>query len=839
MPMSRFVSKFVAACGLLGFTATNVPAADWPQYMGNAARNGDAASEDLASSLGLVAQVRLDDAVTTSPAVVDGRAYVVDQMGTAYCIDPTAGKILWKTSPEGDAAYGANTSSPCVANGRVYYGTTAGNLYVLDAESGEVVRSVDLGASIIASPALANERLYLQTVAAVVHCFDFDGDIVWKWDHYEEYEEPNAERFEGRFPHGYNRPNYGGGDVAVSGKKLVTSIGWDHLCLEDAGDRPKLVWCNRAALGKDDGVPRANCIVGDVVHTPYVGIDGAGSLLRVSLADGSFDQRKDQRRGMWAILGTPAARGKTVYVGQQVHGVQSYEHGKGTQWHSFSHALRDDETPILGSCVLSKNHCLFATTGGELIAVPLDAKGTGLQRMEPEPFRFRTPHEKVIATTPAISDGRVFFGCDDGFLYVLGEDGDQKPRTIVDLDLHERREETKSATGAEYAWPSPNGDVGNTRFVADEKLAPPFDMRWSIRSFGIFHTPMSATEKDIIYMTKSGLICALEQETARIRWRHKLPRQRYGSHGLLCVDGRIYAARSDRESGTQDALFCLEQSDGRELWRRDVGRIDSGFSKAPAIVADGVVAFASLQGAPLQPVVEAWDAATGEPMWTVSMTIEKAYDRQRLNAPTGCAMDGVMFFSSGGKTDDKPEQRYPGETIAIEAKTGKVLWRTREAFTTAYSNIAARDGRLYVFAYAGPMTCLSAKDGSVVWRSEREYNYFQHGPTLGTDFFAVKGYGGHTSRYSLADCTPQKGKLGGTEHTCASALLTSGGLSILPTVGGLYVRDAESGELLWLSPKGFGGRNCANPAVTNGRIYVNPQVNGMIHCFEPASANAK
>src|SRR5690606_33186988 len=116
IPMSRFVSNFVVASGLLGFAATNAPGADWPQYMGNAARNGDAASEELAPSLGLVAQVRLDDAVTTSPAVVEGRAYVVDQMGTAYCVDPTAGKILWKTSPEGDAAYGANTSSPCVAN---------------------------------------------------------------------------------------------------------------------------------------------------------------------------------------------------------------------------------------------------------------------------------------------------------------------------------------------------------------------------------------------------------------------------------------------------------------------------------------------------------------------------------------------------------------------------------------------------------------------------------------------------------------------------------------------------------------------------------------------------
>ena len=48
-------------------------------------------------------------------------------MGTAYCLDPDAGRVLWKTAPDGTGAMGFNTSSPCVTGGRVYYGTTAGN----------------------------------------------------------------------------------------------------------------------------------------------------------------------------------------------------------------------------------------------------------------------------------------------------------------------------------------------------------------------------------------------------------------------------------------------------------------------------------------------------------------------------------------------------------------------------------------------------------------------------------------------------------------------------------------------------------------------------------------
>ena len=184
-------------------------------------------------------------------------------------------------------------------------------------------------------------------------------------------------------------------------------------------------------------------------------------------------------------------------------------------------------------------------------------------------------------------------------------------------------------------------------------------------------------------------------------------------------------------------------------------------------------------------------------------------------------------------TDNAPQDRYPGETVAIQAGTGKVLWRTREAFTTSYSSLAAREDRLYVFAYAGPMSCLSTKDGSLIWKSDNPNNYFQHGPSLGLDYFAVKGYGGHTVRYNLADCKPQNVKLGAPDHTCSSAILTSGKLSLVAGVGGLCVRDVNSGELLWQSEMGFAPRSCANPAIANGRVFVNPQVNGMLYCFQP------
>src|SRR5262245_27608856 len=131
-----------AAIVLILVIAWPAQAADWPQFMRDAAHTGDAPNETVQLPLGLAAHVKLKDAVLTSAAVVKGRVYVIDQMGTAYCIDPQAGSIIWQNAPDGPRAMGSNTSSPCVADGRVYFGTTAGNFHVLDATDGKVVKTL-------------------------------------------------------------------------------------------------------------------------------------------------------------------------------------------------------------------------------------------------------------------------------------------------------------------------------------------------------------------------------------------------------------------------------------------------------------------------------------------------------------------------------------------------------------------------------------------------------------------------------------------------------------------------------------------------------------------------
>jgi outer membrane protein assembly factor BamB len=350
-------------------------AADWPQFMRDPAHTGDAAAEDLRLPLGLAVQIKLDDAVLTSAAVVKGRAYVVDQMGTAYCIDPGAGRILWKTAPDGARAMGSNTSSPCVVDGRMIYGTTAGTLHVLDAATGKLLKTVQVGSPIVSSPTHANGSIYVQALDAVLRSFDLDGTERWTWDHYARYREPpeltkSKERERGH-PGSYDRPHYGGGDVAVSGRRIVTSFGWDIVCLEDAGASAKLVWCNRAPNGRDGSSPMSSSIAGAWVYNAGMGADGHLALTRLSLEDGKVSRLTGGRTEAhpWS---TPAVRGEQVLYRDSSYGKNGIVLFDGAAKKSVA-SWRDgkEATPLAGSQMLTKNHVAATTLRGELIVFPL------------------------------------------------------------------------------------------------------------------------------------------------------------------------------------------------------------------------------------------------------------------------------------------------------------------------------------------------------------------------------------------------------------------------------------------------------------------------------------
>jgi outer membrane protein assembly factor BamB len=814
----------------LGYCCAPTQAADWPQFMRRPQHAGDAADESLRLPLGLATTVKLDDAATTAPAVVGGRVYVVDQMGTAYCIDPKASRILWKAAPDGDRACGANTSSPCVLNGCVYYGTTAGRLHILEAATGKVQKSIDVGWPVTGSPTGANDSIYFQDLGGIVHCLVADGSERWRWEHYKQYEDPKTNKRASGFPGSYHDPHYGGGEVAVAGKRVVVNLGWDLFCLEDEGKSAKLVWCQRAPLGKDAGIPMGPAIAGDWVYCGYPSTDQWGNVIRMKLADGSFDEKKDFRDHNWAVHATPAVRDATVFWPRHHHGLSAFDFATGRRlWEARTDSTPDQRqyTSCIASPALAKEHCVFGTIWGELQAVALNASGRWPE-FKPQPFKFATPFGKPIGSSPIIADGAIYFGCDDGYLYGLAPDG-KLPLPTEAPKLHEVHSKVASATGKRYGAPVASMDQGNSNFVDDPKLKAPLRLRWACRPFDL-RAQMSADEDSIYFIAEAGTLAALEQATGRIRWRRRLNGPVDGWKQMLLDNGRLYinrngssAARKPEEGGP--SFLAVDARTGATLWQQPWGSIQGTCRSSPVIVGNVVAGFTA-EGTPPKPVARAFDATTGKPLWRHELPSDL-----KTIAGGACLLDGTMFFSCGHTWG-----KGAGSTIAVEPASGKVLWTSTDYHVHGYGRPAGRDGLLYLGGQSGaPMYCIAAKDGSLKWQADKLS--YSHHPALGEDYFVVRGYGGYGMVRDLATGKPlvrdkREVQGGCPDHACSPVLLTSGRLSYAVSSSGLYVRDMDSGKILWQS-LGFAPRACTAPIAANGRLFYSPNVNNMLYCFEP------
>ena len=98
----------------------------------------------------------------TSPLVTENRLLVVKAGGLSSCLDTATGKIHWERERINN--FGDQYASPVAADGKIFIAGRNGFVIVL-ADSGEleILAKNDMGGEIIATPAIANDRLYIRT----------------------------------------------------------------------------------------------------------------------------------------------------------------------------------------------------------------------------------------------------------------------------------------------------------------------------------------------------------------------------------------------------------------------------------------------------------------------------------------------------------------------------------------------------------------------------------------------------------------------------------------------------------------------------------------------------
>ncbi len=98
-----------------------------------------------------------------SPLVVDGRLFVVKKGGICACFDAQDGKTVWMRKRIGNL--GNYYASPIAGDGKLY--VTGENGFVVVLKQGpkmEFLAKNDMGDSCVATPAIADNRLYFRTL---------------------------------------------------------------------------------------------------------------------------------------------------------------------------------------------------------------------------------------------------------------------------------------------------------------------------------------------------------------------------------------------------------------------------------------------------------------------------------------------------------------------------------------------------------------------------------------------------------------------------------------------------------------------------------------------------
>ena len=254
-------------------------------------------------------------------------------------------------------------------------------------------------------------------------------------------------------------------------------------------------------------------------------------------------------------------------------------------------------------------------------------------------------------------------------------------------------------------WPNYNGTAdGNRNSALDQinlKNVAKLQLQWtySINFFGLETTPVVVD--CVMYVTSNNQVFALSAKTGREIWRYERPKSE-GS--MISGDAAIGVNRGVAVLGdrvfylTDNAhLLALDRLTGALLWDIDTpegapGQF--GGTAAPLVVGDLVVTGVSGGDNGIRGFVAAYKATTGELAWKF-MTIPKPDDTGPIadtwkgsalalgggaTWTTGSADAGIVYWPVGNPHPDTDgderagDNLYTNSDLALDAKTGKLLW---------------------------------------------------------------------------------------------------------------------------------------------------------------------
>lgn len=876
MTHHRLCRSILAAIAFLGSASVLLAGESWTQFKFDSRHSGNAPDRELPPHLGLRGAAALTDAVFSSPVVADGRVYVVDGSGVAFCFDADTLAVLWKTPTRGGRANCNNVSSPALAGPYFHFGTSAGEYYVLEASSGKVVREIPCGEPIFSTPVVGKDRVYFATLGSQIHAIHYDGSACWTWDFVKEVLGFEGDRWDGsqwlRHCKGRVRSKdqfLCSRDMALNDRTLVIPAGGTVVWLEDSGPRGRvrrihapltatlglsigddgtvyrqshwldnggqveMLRFDEAKVKADEAARRGNPLLQDLDRLLHPNLNSAKPGV-----DYVADTRTSTKGGLLSFSSV-SVRGRDVYRCRVEEGFGLCRHSPGQEIVAYSGCY-----PSIASPVLLRDKAVYGGLDGVLYVATLSGGPA---------WSFKTAFGKSISAPAAVCDGHIYFGCEDGYLYVLGAGGKSPlPTENLRLDairspLSGPRAESRYDRFTSFAdWDNSNS--------GDQPVAPPFKLKWIRRYEGTGKHFSSFGGGRMYTHTAEGQIFAVEQETGRLLWRRFFPGVHISYTTPLYYQERLLVPQAGI---AQCRLRCLDAATGKLLWEAPFSGSPSWNRQLPPLVYKGLAIYMfstgtfgpdvpasekvnwlfghqNVSGFPKshRPLLRAYDLQTGREVWTVDFSRHGAGGDEA----GACLMDGKIYYSCYFGREAKLHDGSPGPkgiTAAVDPGTGRVLWLTTKYSVHGGCTISGKDGRLYLGGY-NPLEgttgrhvwCLDAKDGGLVWQSEPLKEAINVA-TIGPSFIFIHAQ--YKNGYLL---DKQTGKILATltpGYKCSRFTL-SGSCLLGPSLDVIDLSDIGSIRLLTTGPR-LDPSDCIGGCVSNGRIFYTGHGGGMQACL--------
>lgn len=849
--MKSWNSKVIAVVAyvvLMG-TCAVYGAEDWPQYKFDSRHSGDVADRSLVLPLGLVGAVPLTDAVFTSPVVADGRVFVVDGSGVVFCIDTATLQVLWRFPSPGGTTNCNNVSSLAIADGFLHFGTTAGRYYVLDVNDGTVVKEIACGEPVFASPVVGKGRVYFATLGSRVYALKPDGEVCWVWDFVRARLGFKGDRWNGLDWVRHRKARVTPDelfccprDMAVDGKTLIVPAGGSVVWLRDDGKSAHV-----HAVQAPGSVTLGLSVDRDgAVYRQWTLLDNGGrvDVLRAgedgSVKAGQVGGTKTDIRSGLLSFSSVSLRGEHVYRCRPEEGFGLCRHAVG----------RDEleslaPHPSIASPILLRDKAVYGGLDGSLYVVPLSGRR--------ETWSFKTAFGKAISAPVAVTNGRVYFGCEDGYLYVLGPGG-KASLPSRDLELWKIRSPlTGGLADAAHDRFTSFGNWANTN-VDSQGIKRPIRLKW-IRRFDGTTKHFSTFGAGRMYThTAEGQIFAVEQETGRLLWRRYFPGVHICYTSGLYYKGRLLVPQAGLE---KCRLRCLDAVTGELLWEAPFAGSPSWNRQLPPVVCKNLAIYMFGTGRygkftredqeqkvewlfehqdnprfpkSHKPLLRAYDLSTGEEAWTVDFS---EFGSGGDDAGV-CVLDETLYYSCYFGYSAKSKRDLPsakGLTAAINPETGQILWLTTRYFIHGGCTISGENGRLYLGGYNklekgnSFVWCVDARDGSLIWKSEPVREAIQV-VTIGPRFLFV-----HAQYRNGFLLDKETGKIlktltkgyKCTRFTLSEPYLLGSNLDIVD------LSDIAQARLISTGPR-LDPSECVGVVVSNGRMFYTCHGGGLQVC---------